>query len=533
MPNNCSTLIQRKQNVLHKNLRASSEGKLQNVVNETTAELRTGGTQKPSTYSSSANNVTGGSRESSAIRRSHLFANNRVQPAPEYSNGAHLPSIRDVSGSVERKTQSYDTLYTPRSKTHLVGASPKSMSRPASASISSFYNTIAKRSTENFMSYNSEIEELILPSSRQSRRLSHENNKHTLSVNQTMTKETVTPHKHTVDTGTDTRHHLSPHDNSQQQQQQRGLTPSNRLRSTMPNVQVEIPHINETFTKERANAGQLYQRRIHNNVKAPFKQKIDKYRRRSEEATQATNGNTLVIASNAGLSATTPALVNLSSTNTRPPPSPVPVRRVTSDGEIQARLDVLRLSMNSNITQTEQQQQQQQQQQNSSRNRLKSPYLYTTHQQLVLPGTPQTSGTGLRRNQMNSISTHSQHRQNNGINYRRLNQSSIKQSATNNPGNLYLAFIASRHLSTLDDAPLDYDIDHPKLLRIFSWLKNVEEYRHQQLDHDKLLIEQDQRMKEHEDDLSLYSEIQLAVDDIPANTTGKLSEKIKTMEFDN
>ncbi|CAF4888576.1 unnamed protein product, partial [Rotaria magnacalcarata] len=76
-----------------------------------------------------------------------------------------------------------------------------------------------------------------------------------------------------------------------------------------------------------------------------------------------------------------------------PPPSPVPVRRVTSDGEIQARLDVLRLSMNSNITQTEQQQQQQQQ--NSSRNRLKSPYLYTTHQQLVLPGTPQTSGTGL------------------------------------------------------------------------------------------------------------------------------------------
>ncbi|CAF4390217.1 unnamed protein product, partial [Rotaria magnacalcarata] len=81
------------------------------------------------------------------------------------------------------------------------------------------YNTIAKRSTENFMSYNGEIEELILPSSRQSRRLSHENNKHTLSVNQTMTKETVTPHKHTVDTGTDTRHHLSPHDNSQQQQQ--------------------------------------------------------------------------------------------------------------------------------------------------------------------------------------------------------------------------------------------------------------------------------------------------------------------------
>ncbi|CAF3809938.1 unnamed protein product [Rotaria socialis] len=530
MPINCSTLIQRKQNILHKNLRASSEGKLQNVVNETTAELRTGGTQKPSTYSSSANNVTGASRESSAIRRSHLFTNNRVQPAPEYSNGAHLPSIRDVSGSVERQIQSYDTLYTPRSKTHLAGGSPKSMSRPASASISSLYNTIAKRSTENFMSYNGEIEELILPFSRQSRRLSHENNKHPLNVNHTMTKETVIPQKHVVDTGTDTRYPSSPRDNSQQQ---RGLTSSNRLRSSIPNAQVEIPHINETFTKERPSAGQLYQRRIHNNVKAPFKQKIDKYRRRSEEATQAMNGNTLLIASNAGLSATTPALANISSTNTRPPPSPVPVRRATSDGEIQARLDVLRLSMNSNIAQTEQQQQQQQQQQNSSRNRLKSPYLYTTHQQLVPPGTPQTSGTGLRRNQMNSTSTHSQHRQNNGINYRRLHQSSVKQSATNNPGNLYLAFIASRHLSTLEDAPLDHDIDHSKLLRIFSWLKNIEEYRHQQLDHDKLLIEQDQRMKEHKDDLSLYSEIQFAVDDLPANTTGKPSEKIATMEFDN
>ncbi|CAF5095657.1 unnamed protein product, partial [Rotaria socialis] len=80
-----------------------------------------------------------------------------------------LPSIRDVSGSVERQIQSYDTLYTPRSKTHLAGGSPKSMSRPASASISSLYNTIAKRSTENFMSYNGEIEELILPFSRQSR----------------------------------------------------------------------------------------------------------------------------------------------------------------------------------------------------------------------------------------------------------------------------------------------------------------------------------------------------------------------------
>jgi hypothetical protein len=30
MPNNCSTLIQRKQNILHKILRSNSDGKLQN-----------------------------------------------------------------------------------------------------------------------------------------------------------------------------------------------------------------------------------------------------------------------------------------------------------------------------------------------------------------------------------------------------------------------------------------------------------------------------------------------------------------------
>ena len=33
MPNNCSTLIQRKQNILHKILRSNSDGKLQNGEN--------------------------------------------------------------------------------------------------------------------------------------------------------------------------------------------------------------------------------------------------------------------------------------------------------------------------------------------------------------------------------------------------------------------------------------------------------------------------------------------------------------------
>ena len=70
-------------------------------------------------------------------------------------------------------------------------------------------------------------------------------------------------------------------------------------------------------------------------------------------------------------------------------------------------------------------------------------------------------------------------------------------------------------------------------MRIFTWLKNVEEHRHELLDHDRLLIEQNKRMKEQDDDLSLYSEIQYAVDDLPPNTSGKPCEKIAPMQFED
>ena len=36
-----------------------------------------------------------------------------------------------------------------------------------------------------------------------------------------------------------------------------------------------------------------------------------------------------------------------------------------------------------------------------------------------------------------------------------------------------------------------------------------------------------------EENLSLYSEIQVAVDDLPANTAGKPCEKIATMHFED
>jgi len=281
--------------------------------------------------------------------------------------------------------------------------------------------------------------------------------------------------------------------------------------------------------------GQLYQRRTNNNTKAPTKQKIDKFRRRSEEVTQATTAHTngLLTAAHTGLSATTPALTTTSSARIKPPSTPKPVRRVTSDAEIQARLEVLRLSMESNAVQTEQA---------NVRQRAKSPYLYSTHQQLAPPTTPQTS-SALRRSQPISTTTHNSNRQTPGVIYRRqqqqqqqqqqTQQSSNKQSQNSNQGNLYLAFIASRHLSTLEDTLFDCDIDHPKLLRIFTWLKNVEEHRHEQADHDQLIRQQNQLMLDREDNLSLYSEIQYAVDDLPPNTTGKPCEKIPTMQFED
>ena len=257
-----------------------------------------------------------------------------------------------------------------------------------------------------------------------------------------------------------------------------------------------------------------------------MKQKIDKYRRRSDEATQAMNGNGLLHTTNTGLSMTTP------------PPAPVPVRRVTSDGEIQARLEVLRLSMDTNALQADKKippPLPPTQQHPNSRHRLQSPYLYATHQQLAPTNTPHVPST-VRRTQASGPTTQSVHRNSSGATYRRQYQH-VQQQQPQQPihagtGNLYLAFIASRHLSTIEDAALECDIDHSKLIRIFTWLKNVDQHRHELLDHDKLLIEQNQRMKDQEDDLSLYSELQYAVDDLPPNTSGKPCEKIAPMNFE-
>lgn len=98
---------------------------------------------------------------------------------------------------------------------------------------------------------------------------------------------------------------------------------------------------------------------------------------------------------------------------------------------------------------------------------------------------------------------------------------------------MYLAFVATRHLSTLENNAPEFDMDHPRLVRIFTWLQNVEEHRHEQADYDLLIAEQNQRMQNQEDNFSLYSEIQYAVDDVPANTSGQPCERIPTIAFED
>jgi hypothetical protein len=265
--------------------------------------------------------------------------------------------------------------------------------------------------------------------------------------------------------------------------------------------------------------GHHYQRRPNNPSKVPIKQKIDKHLRRSEEVMQAINVATIMNSAHNGLSGIVPSPLPRS----KPPPLPSSAasRHVLSDAEIQARLDALRVKINSNLNHSVEQPQTYSQQ--YPRNRVKSPYLYPNHQQIspvMLTSNPQTPPVRSRRSHGPTQQTRQQ-------------QHSSRPSTSYSQQNLYLAFIASRHLSTLEKTLLESDSDRQKLIRIFTWLKDVDDHRHEQLDHDQLLLEQNQRMEDQDENLSLYSEIQYAVDDLPANTDGKEGERIVTMQFED
>jgi hypothetical protein len=221
------------------------------AVTETTSELRVSGTRKAPPYSNSANHLATGATAAPATRRSNIFPTNRIQPTTDHVYETHLPSIRDVSVSTERQHQLYDDIQ-PRSrpKTPITSASPKSTTRPPSASISSIFNTLSKRSTENFMNSNGEIDQLTAPPSRQNRRTSNESNRNGgTSANQTPTKQTLTPQKYSGDSGVDSRYSMSPADINHQQHT------STKLRSAIPNVHNQTPLVHETITKERTNNG--------------------------------------------------------------------------------------------------------------------------------------------------------------------------------------------------------------------------------------------------------------------------------------
>ncbi|UJR28224.1 hypothetical protein I4U23_009474 [Adineta vaga] len=531
MPNNCSTIIKRKKDMLlNQILRSNSDGKLQDNIIETTAELSVSNTRKSSGYvSPSAHQLV------STSYRSNFFPSNRIQPTSNESYDAHLPTIRYTKGNIDRYNNSHDELHSrTRSKTPLVNGSPKSSGCTPSASISSIFNAFGKRSTDNFMNSHGDFEEITnaspLPLSRRSQRASKKN-----GMNQTITLS----QRQLTDSGVDFRFSSSSGDTNQQQhhhhhQQQRTLKTSSRQRTNPPQTHMESSHGPELLTRERTNHGQLYQRRQSNAIKTPMKQKIDKYRRRSEEVIQAAYGYT---------STNSPPSNGLSNTNhslptrPKPPPStPTVAHRVASNADIQARLAALRLSINPNLPQTVEQSHNSTHQ--HSHNRIKSPYLYPPHQQLVStilpPSNPPTPLVRLRRSHApnpptTSANSSQQHHQSPLTSQ---HQNSFKQSKTFNPSNLQLAFIASHHLSTIENPSVELDVDQQKSIRIFTWIEKVEKHRHEQSDHDKLLVEQNKRMENQGDDLSLYSEIQYAVDDLPANTSGKACEKIIVMDFE-
>lgn len=511
------------------------------AVAETTAELCIAGTRKSPIYTPPSSNHLTGTAASNA-RRSHLSSSsNRIQPTSNYLYETHLPFIRDANGHIQGQnpTRSYS-----RSKTPMIDASPNSLGRPPSGSMSSIFNALAKRSSENFAAAIVDQEETInlhpVPPSRRSQR-PHKGT----GLNQNVVRQLPLSHKPSGDSGIDIHYSTSSADANQQQ---RALAMSTRMRTNVPQIHAEPSFLQETVTRERTGfggmsptelhclneifLGSLYQRRQNPSIKTSTKQKIEKYRRRSEEVTQAMNGTN---PPNTGTTTT----AYLTSTRPKTPSSPAAtVRRVSSDGEMQAGMDVLRLSMEPNAMQTDQQRQSQFR--HRIRHRIKSPHVYS-NQQPTKPTTPTsnppTPTARLRPShkptQPASSVNSSQHQRTHSNDRRAPIHNAIKPPVNSSNANLYLAFVASRHLSTLEDVLFECDIDHQKLLRIFTWLKGVEDHRHEQSDHDQLLIEQNQRMLDQEENLSLYSEIQQAVDELPANTTGKPCEKIVTMQFED
>ncbi|CAF0805967.1 unnamed protein product [Adineta steineri] len=542
MPNKCSTLVRRRQDILNQLSRSNSEGKLQDDILETTAELCIAGTRKaPPFFPTPTHHVP----TTPTTRRSNFLPTNRVHPSPNQVHNTQLPTIRYAKGSNEQRNHIQDETHSrsTRSKTPLDNSSPKSGGYTPSASMSSVYNALSKRSTENLLnayagSDNKNSSNPVSPSYRSQR--SHK----TKEIKKDTTKHTTALQKQSTDSGIDIRFSSSSGDTNHLQ---RTSGTSTRPRTNTQQVQNESPRTQETVTKDRTNHGQLYQRRPNNAAKAPIKQKIDKYRRRTE-VTQAIYGYTSINAANNDLPNT-----NYSTSNRPKPPPSTPTMSggtMMSAAKLQAHHDALFESLKSKAPYTYEPLVHYSHQ--YSPNPVKSPHLCPKHQQITstLPiSNPPTPLVHLRPSYgtiQNFVPTKSSHHNHHHHHTNTKNNQylptpppppsqqyyTIKQTPNASPKYLSLASAAPHNPPTLDDNLLN-DADQQKLLRVFKWLKNVEEHRYEQIDHDELLDKQTLRMIDQTDNLSLYSEIRLAVDDLPPNLSNEPCERIATMEFEN
>ena len=215
------------------------------------------GTRKTPTHSSSTHRLGVGSAASPTARRSNSHTATRLQLSTDQFYDTHLPSIRDANSYSDREHQSPDEFrFYSRSKTNLAETSPKSTGRGPTASFSSIFNALGKRSTENFASVNLDVEETIIPTQVPPSRRSQRPHKGA-SSNRNLSKHSTLPHKQSGDSGVDIRLSTSSGDTNQQQQRVIGL--SSRLRSNVPQVHLDSAAPQETGPKERVMPGNVFQ----------------------------------------------------------------------------------------------------------------------------------------------------------------------------------------------------------------------------------------------------------------------------------
>lgn len=218
------------------------------AVAETTAELCIAGTRKAPSHSPSSTNRLTGTAASNA-RRSHLSSgSNRIQPSSNHLYETHLPFIRDANGHVDGQNALHSYSYP---KTPVTNASPNSLGRPPSASMSSIFNALNKRSSENLANAYGDYEEVMnlhpIPPSRRSQR-PHKGT----GLNQNTGKQTLLSHKQSGDSGVDIHYSSSSADANQQQ---RALAMSTRMRTNIPQIHAEPSVVQEAVTRERTNLG--------------------------------------------------------------------------------------------------------------------------------------------------------------------------------------------------------------------------------------------------------------------------------------